>query len=63
MVSIGATPPSVHNLPIMDGITEIRPGTYILMDASQGNALGTYDRCAASILATVISRPTAERLL
>lgn len=63
VVSIGATPPSVHNLPIMDGITEIRPGTYILMDASQGNALGTYDRCAASILATVISRPTAERVI
>lgn len=63
VVSIGATPPTIHTLPIMEGITEIRPGTYILMDASQGNALGTYDRCAASVLATVISRPTAERVI
>lgn len=63
VVSIGATPPSTHNLPIMEGITEIRPGTYILMDASQGNAIGTYDRCAASILASVISRPTDERVI
>ncbi|NLY45131.1 MAG: D-TA family PLP-dependent enzyme [Tissierella sp.] len=63
VVSIGATPPSTHNLPIMKGITEIRPGTYILMDVSQGNALGTYDRCAASVLATIISRPTEERVI
>ncbi len=63
VVSIGATPPSTHNLPIMEGITEIRPGTYILMDASQGNAIGSYDRCAASVLATVISRPTDERVI
>ncbi|MDR7869558.1 MAG: alanine racemase [Tissierellaceae bacterium] len=63
VVSIGATPPVIYNLPIMKGITEIRPGTYILMDASQGNALGTYDRCAASVLATVISKPTDERVI
>ncbi len=63
VVSIGATPPSTHNLPIMEGITEIRPGTYILMDVAQGNALGTYDRCAASILSTVISKPTDERVI
>ena len=63
VVSIGATPTSMYNLPIMEGITEIRPGTYILMDASQGNAIGTYDRCAASVLATVISKPTDERVI
>lgn len=63
MVSIGATPTSIHNLPIMEGITEIRPGTYILMDVAQGNALGTYDRCAASVLSTVISKPTDERVI
>ena len=63
VVSIGATPTSIHNLPIMEGITEIRPGTYILMDVAQGNALGTYDRCAASVLSTVISKPTDERVI
>ena len=63
VVSIGATPPTAHNLDILDGITEIRPGTYILMDVGQGNAIGTYDRCAATVLATIISRPTEERVI
>mgnify|MGYP001034843485 FL=1 len=63
VVSIGATPPTTHNLDILDGITEIRPGTYILMDIGQGNAIKSYDRCAATVLATVISRPTEERVI
>lgn len=33
------------------------------MDVGQGNAIGSYDRCAATILTTVISRPTAERVI
>lgn len=63
VVSIGATPPSIHNLPILEGITEIRPGTYILMDMGQSNALGNIDRCAATILTTIISKPTEERVI
>ena len=62
-VSIGSTPPLMQGFSILDGITEIRPGTYILMDASMANAVGTLDYCAATILATVISRPTAERVI
>lgn len=62
-VSIGSTPSLMHDFGVMQGITELRPGTYILMDASQGNAIGTYDRCAATVLTTVISRPTAERVI
>ena len=62
-VSIGSTPSLMHDFGVMPGITELRPGTYILMDASQGNAIGTYDRCAATVLTTVISRPTAERVI
>lgn len=61
-VSIGATP-SLMQAEIIEGITEIRPGTYIFMDAGQGAALDDYSRCAASILATVISKPTRERVV
>lgn len=62
-VSIGSTPSSMFDFEIMEGITELRVGTYILMDASQGNAIGTYDRCAATVLTTVISCPTEERII
>ena len=66
-VSIGSTPSLMNaaqrNHPLMDGITEIRPGTYVYMDAGQANAIGTYAQCAASVLATVISKPTADRVI
>lgn len=63
VISYGATPTFMNQVPILEGITELRPGTYALMDASQGNAIGTLERCAASVLATVISRPTSERVI
>ena len=62
-VSIGSTPSLMHDFPILPGITELRPGTYILMDASQANAYGSQDRCAVTVLATVISKPTDERVI
>lgn len=62
-VSIGSTPPLMHDFGVMDGITELRVGTYILMDASQGNAIGSYSKCAATVLTTVISKPTHERVI
>lgn len=61
-VSIGATPSLLHG-EVFPGITEIRPGTYIYMDAAQGHAIGDYGRCALTVLATVISRPTPERVV
>ena len=33
------------------------------MDVGQGNCIGTYDRCAATVLTTIISKPTDERLI
>lgn len=63
VISIGSTPSLMHEFEILEGITEIRPGTYILMDASQGNSIGSYDKCAATVLTTVISRPTEERVI
>ena len=63
VVSYGSTPPLITNGPILDGITEIRPGTYALMDASQANVINTLDNCAATVLATVISKPTKKRVI
>ena len=62
-VSFGSTPSLMHGLDVVPGITELRPGTYSLMDASQANVIGTRARCAATVLATVMSRPTAERVI
>lgn len=62
IVSIGATPSLMHS-EIIEGITEIRPGTYILMDAGQANAIQDFSRCAATILVTIISKPTEERVV
>lgn len=62
-VSIGSTPPFMFGFDIPEGITEIRPGTYILMDGSQSNAIGTYDHSAATVLTTIISKPTRERVI
>ena len=63
VVSYGATPTMMNEVPILPGITELRPGTYALMDASQGCAIGTLARCAATVLACVVSRPTEERVI
>lgn len=63
VVSIGSTPPFMLKFEIPIGVTEIRPGTYIFMDSSQSNVIGTYDRCAATVLTTIISKPTNERVI
>lgn len=63
VVSIGSTPPFLFGFDIPKGITEIRPGTYILMDASQSNAFGSFEKAAATVLTTIISKPTSERVI
>ena len=62
-VSIGSTPSLINDFEIPKGVTELRPGTYIFMDASQANAYGSFDMNAASVLSVVISRPTATRTI
>ena len=59
-VSVGATP-SLMNCERFDGVTELRPGTYIFFDAGQAGAIGDFSRCAATVLASVISQPYGER--
>lgn len=63
VVSIGSTPSFMFDFEVLKGITEIRIGTYIFMDVIQGNIIGNYSKCAASILSTVISKPTNERIV
>jgi D-serine deaminase-like pyridoxal phosphate-dependent protein len=61
VVSVGATP-SARLTCQVPGITESRPGTYVFNDWMQIR-LGTAEEkdCALTILATVISVPTADR--
>jgi D-serine deaminase-like pyridoxal phosphate-dependent protein len=55
VVSCGATP-SIRDVIDIDGVTEVRPGNYVFYDAIQV-ALGVVpaDRCALSVLTTVVS--------
>jgi D-serine deaminase-like pyridoxal phosphate-dependent protein len=48
----------------LEGVTEYRAGTYVYYDRSQveRGACGWAD-CALTVLATVVSRPTAERAM
>ncbi len=44
--------------------TEHRPGTYIYMDRFQvAKGAGTWNDCALTVLATVVSRPTEDRAI
>ena len=45
-------------------VTERRPGTYIYFDRSQVDfGVATYADCALTVLTTVVSRPTAKRIV
>jgi D-serine deaminase-like pyridoxal phosphate-dependent protein len=62
-VSVGSTPASMYT-PSVGGITEMRPGTYVFRDTT-GFLYGLYgpDRCAARVLATVVSHPSKDRMI
>lgn len=61
VVSPGSTPAALHHI-MVDGVTEIRPGTYIFNDVNcVGHEIATEDDCAVSVLATVVSRPAPDR--
>ena len=62
-VSVGSTPCAMHT-PGVEGVTELRPGTYVFRD-TMGFRYGIYgpDRCAVRYLATVASRPARDRAI
>jgi D-serine deaminase-like pyridoxal phosphate-dependent protein len=60
-ISVGGTPTARHAAGI-DGVTEIRPGTYVLSDRDQvALGWGDVDDCALTVMTTVVSRPTTSR--
>jgi D-serine deaminase-like pyridoxal phosphate-dependent protein len=62
-VSVGSTPSSWYT-PAVPGITEMRPGTYVFNDnnAFRHGRIGPA-RCAARVIATVVSRPAPDRAI
>ena len=62
-ISVGATPPARFSLQ-HEGFTEFRPGNYAYYDRTQV-ALGaaTVDDCALTVLARVVSKPAADRII
>lgn len=62
-ISSGGTP-DMWEAGDSDVVTEYRPGTYIYLDRYQvAKGVGTNDHCALTVLATVVSRPTADRAI
>jgi D-serine deaminase-like pyridoxal phosphate-dependent protein len=61
--SVGSTPTAhVHRHPT--GVTELRPGNYVYNDATQvALEVARPEDCALSVLATVVSHPTADRII
>jgi D-serine deaminase-like pyridoxal phosphate-dependent protein len=62
-VSVGATP-TLRFSAREKGITELRPGNYVYFDRTQV-ALGAaaLDDCALTVMATVVSKPAADRII
>lgn len=64
-VSAGATPPARYSLQPGGGtFTEFRPGNYAYFDRTMvGLGAAVPDDCALSVLATVVSAPTPDRIV
>lgn len=63
-ITTGGTPDIWHMDEAARVATEYRPGTYIYMDRSQVAAgAASFDDCALTVLATVVSRPTENRAI
>jgi D-serine deaminase-like pyridoxal phosphate-dependent protein len=62
-LSVGSTP-SARFIADQKGITEMRPGNYVFCDRTQvGLGAATTDTCALFAVATVVSRPTPDRIV
>ena len=62
-MSVGATPTLRFSVR-QRGLTELRPGNYVYFDRTQV-ALGAaaLDDCALTVMATVVSKPAADRVI
>ena len=62
-LSAGATPTARYSLQ-EEGLTEYRPGNYVYFDRTQvGLGAASLDDCALTVLARVVSKPAADRLV
>jgi D-serine deaminase-like pyridoxal phosphate-dependent protein len=62
-ISVGATPPARFSM-AEPGITELRPGNYVYNDRTQvGLGAARLDDCALTVIATVVSKPDADRII
>jgi D-serine deaminase-like pyridoxal phosphate-dependent protein len=62
-ISVGSTP-TARFIGDQAGVTEMRPGNYVFFDRTQvGLGAATVPDCAMTVLATVVSRPAASRVI
>ena len=62
-ISVGSTP-TARIVADVDGVTEIRPGTYVFNDVQQMRlGVASEETCAARVLTTVVAHPTDERFV
>ena len=62
-ISVGSTP-SARFITLQSGATEMRPGNYVFFDRTQvGLGATALENCAMHIIATVVSRPVASRIV
>lgn len=62
-LSAGATPTARYSLE-QDQLTEYRAGNYVYFDRTQvGLGAATFDDCALTVLATVVSKPAPDRII
>jgi D-serine deaminase-like pyridoxal phosphate-dependent protein len=62
-ISAGATPTARYSL-CQEGLTEYRAGNYVFFDRTQvGLGAATFDDCAMTVLARVVSKPAADRVI
>jgi D-serine deaminase-like pyridoxal phosphate-dependent protein len=62
-ISVGATPTLRYSM-LQPGVTELRPGNYVYFDRTQLSLrAATLGDCALTVLATVVSKPSVDRLI
>ena len=62
-ISAGATPPARFSVQ-QTCFTEFRPGNYVYFDRTQVSlGAATFDDCALTVLARVVSKPAADRVI
>jgi len=62
-ISVGSTP-SARFITLQSGATEMRPGNYVFFDRTQvGLGATALENCAMHVIATVVSRPVASRII